>query len=226
MARSKTRRPLSALPVSGLYAITDRSLCEPISIERSVELALRGGASVIQYRDKGGDGARRRREAEALCKTCRAYAVPLIINDDVSLARAVGADGVHIGRDDESLAAARAALGPEAIIGVSCYNRGARALAAQQAGADYVAFGRFFGSSTKPDAIQATPELIRAYRSRIRLPIVAIGGITPENGAELIDAGVDFLAAIGAVFGAGDPEAAARRFAALFAPATSPERPQ
>lgn len=202
----------------GLYAITDSQLTPGAALVPAVAAALRGGARVIQYRDKSADGARREQEAAALNALCRNHGALLIVNDDVELAAAVSASGVHLGRDDPQLAAARRRLGADAIIGVSCYNQLTRAQAAAEQGADYVAFGRFFPSRTKPDAAAATPELLRAARSALDLPLVAIGGITPENGGLLIEAGADMLAVIHGVFGQPDIEAAARRFAALFHP--------
>jgi len=200
----------------GLYAITDATLAARDGVVEQVRQALAGGARVIQYRDKGQDADRRLREASALAALCREQGVPLIINDDVALAVASGAAGVHLGRDDPAIGPARERLGPEAIIGVSCYDRLELALAAAEAGADYIAFGRFFPSSTKPLAVQARPELLREARRRIPLPLVAIGGITPENGRLLIEAGADLLAVIHAVFGQADVVAACRRFAGVF----------
>lgn len=207
---------MNAFRPRGLYAVTGET-SSPGELADQVARAIRGGAALIQYRDKSGAAARRRQAAATLLELCRSAGVPLIVNDDVALARLIGADGVHLGRDDAPLADARAALGPKAIIGVSCYNTLERALRARDAGADYVAFGSFFPSSTKPAAVRAGFDLLRAARSRIDLPIVAIGGITPENGAQLIEAGADLLAVIHGVFGAPDPEHAARRYAALFA---------
>jgi thiamine-phosphate pyrophosphorylase len=200
----------------GLYAITDTALlADGVLVER-VEQAIRGGATLIQYRDKQLSPAQRQRQAAALATVCGNYGVPLIVNDDVALAAAVGAAGVHLGEHDTGLLAARRELGPDAIIGVSCYNRVDRARQAADCGADYVAFGRFFPSSTKPAAIQATPALLADARQAIDLPIVTIGGITPENGRELLSAGADLLAVIHGVFGQPDVEAAARHYAALF----------
>ena len=142
--------------------------------------------------------------------------MPLIVNDDVALAAAVEAAGVHLGHNDAAPAAARDLLGPRAIIGVSCYNRLDLALAARDQGADYVAFGSFFPSSTKPLAVRADIDLLRRARRELRLPLVAIGGITPENGAVLVGAGADMLAVVTGVFGAPDPQAAARAYARLF----------
>lgn len=202
--------------LTGLYAITDSQLTPGAALAPAVEAALRGGARVIQYRDKGSDTARRQQEADALNALCHAHGALLIVNDDVELAAAAGAAGVHLGRDDPQLNAARKRLGSGAIIGVSCYNQLPRAQAAAEQGADYVAFGRFFPSLTKPDAVAATPELLREARRALDLPLVAIGGITPENGGLLLEAGADMLAVIHGVFGQADIEAAARRFAELF----------
>jgi len=207
---------MTPLPGRGLYAITDATLCARLGLEPAVAAALRGGAGMIQYRDKGRDRGRREAEARALLGLCRRHRAPLIVNDDIDLARAVGADGVHVGRDDASVGAARAALGPGAIVGASCYNRLERARAAVEAGADYVAFGRFFPSATKPQAVPADRALVRRARLELEVPIVAIGGITPENGRALVAAGVDWLAVVGGVFAAPDPESAARAYATLF----------
>jgi thiamine-phosphate pyrophosphorylase len=147
---------------------------------------------------------------------CRQHGVLFIINDDVTLAKETRADGVHLGREDVPLAEARKLLGTRAIIGVSCYNELARAQAAQKQGADYVAFGRFFPSRTKPQAVQANLDLLREAKRKLHIPVVAIGGITPENGASLIAAGADALAVIEGVFGQADVRAAAERYARLF----------
>ena len=200
----------------GLYAITDTELLANGILLEHVGQAIRGGASVIQYRDKQLSPAERQLQATALAELCRNRDVPLIINDDVALAASVGAAGVHLGRHDSDLPEARRQLGPDAIIGISCYNRLELARQATASGADYVAFGRFFPSNTKPGAVQAIPALLTEARQAIDVPIVAIGGITPENGGELIRAGADLLAVIHGVFGQPDVEAAARRYAALF----------
>ncbi|HEX9627709.1 MAG TPA: thiamine phosphate synthase [Acidiferrobacterales bacterium] len=203
--------------VAGLYAIADPGCLAAESLPAAVEQALAGGAALIQYRDKLSDAGTRRRLAERLAELCRRLGAPFIVNDDPDLAAAVGADGVHLGRDDPDLASARRALGPRALIGVSCYNDLARAEAATALGADYVAFGSFYASGVKPQAVRAEPELLRAAKRRIAVPLVAIGGITPENGAALIDAGAGALAVISGVFAAADVRAAAARYAALFA---------
>ena len=139
-----------------------------------------------------------------------------IVNDDITLAKQTKASGVHLGREDASVADAREQLGPQAIIGVSCYNELTRAETAQAQGADYIAFGRFFPSRTKPQAVQANPDLLREAKKKLHIPVVAIGGITPENGAALIAAGADALAVIEGVFGQPDIRAAAERYARLF----------
>ncbi len=214
----KLNTAADSTPLSGLYAITDSKLTPGDALLPAVAAALRGGARIIQYRDKGQDSARRHTEAAALNTLCQAHDALLIVNDDAQLAAAIGAAGVHLGRDDTALSDARRLLGPEAIIGVSCYNQLARAQSAAALGADYVAFGRFFPSLTKPDAQAATPELLQAARRTLKLPLVAIGGITPDNGRLLLAAGADMLAVIHGVFGQADIEAAAHRFAELFRP--------
>jgi len=203
--------------ITGLYAIADSTYLTTDQFVPAVRAALDGGARVIQYRDKKCEPKQRETIAHALNVLCREHNVPLLINDDVALAAVVGPAGVHLGRDDPNIAAARAALGPAALIGVSCYNELARAQAAQDAGADYVTFGRFFPSRTKPQAVPAAPALLRAARAVLKIPIVAIGGITPENGATLIEAGADALAVIEGVFNQPDIRAAAERYARLFA---------
>lgn len=199
----------------GLYAITDgRALPALLT---AVQAAIRGGARVIQYRDKTRDGPRRQTEARALLELCRGHGVPLIINDDVELAAALAADGVHLGRVDGDIAAARVRLGPRAIIGASCYDSLSRAIAAAQAGADYVAFGSFFPSLSKPAAPRAPLELLGQARQQLGVPVCAIGGITPENGATLLAAGADMLAVISGLFAANDVLNTARAYAGLFA---------
>nr|VFK58457.1 MAG: thiamine-phosphate diphosphorylase [Candidatus Kentron sp. TUN]VFK60315.1 MAG: thiamine-phosphate diphosphorylase [Candidatus Kentron sp. TUN]VFK67337.1 MAG: thiamine-phosphate diphosphorylase [Candidatus Kentron sp. TUN] len=207
---------MTPLPIQGLYALTDSLLSTPGNLISAVECAIRGGAAIIQYRDKGTDHKRRQEEAQALLTLCRFHKVPLIINDDVELAKVVGADGVHLGKHDLPPSLTREYLGKESIIGVSCYNSIENAERAQQDGADYVAFGRFYPSHTKPHAIHVTVEQLQEFRRHIHLPIATIGGITPENGASLITAGADFLAVIHGIFGQPDIEMAARKYVELF----------
>lgn len=203
-------------PIAGLYAIADSSYLAPQDFVAAAEAALTGGARVLQYRDKHSAPAQRITIARALNDLCRRHAVPFIINDDVELAARVDAAGVHLGRDDSDIGAARAALGKGAIVGLSCYNQLERARAAQAAGADYVAFGRFFTSRTKPQAVPATLDLLRAAHAELKIPIVAIGGITPENGRSLIEAGADALAVIEGVFNQANIRLAAERYSGLF----------
>lgn len=209
----------------GLYAIADSTLLSGARLTYAVAQAIEGGATAVQYRDKGSDPRRRHTEALALAQLCRVYDVPLIVNDDMLLARTAGAAGVHLGRGDPSIAAARKLLGRDAIIGVSCYNDLAMAVDAQARGADYVAFGAFFPSPTKPDAVRAEPTLLRQARRRLRCTIVAIGGITPDDGAALLEAGADALAVISGVFGQQDPAAAARRYGRAFQRTSPKARP-
>jgi thiamine-phosphate pyrophosphorylase len=188
----------------GLYVVTDRVLCGRSGIVAGVAAALAGGAAIVQDRDKTGDLARRECEAERLAQLSGESGALFIVNDDVDLALSCGADGVHLGREDTGIAEARSLLGPDRLIGVSCYDSIERAHEAAAAGCDYVAFGSAYPSPTKPDA------------SEIPLPVVAIGGITPENSPPLIAAGCHALAVISGVFGQDDPRAAAARYTRLF----------
>ncbi len=201
----------------GFYAITDDFLLSEDNLVPAVEQAILGGARLIQYRDKNNTYTQRLAKAESLNKLCHSYQVPLIVNDDIELAAQIGAAGVHIGKSDVDLVTARALLGSSMIIGVSCYDCLDLAVYSERFGADYVAFGAVFPSSTKKKEVQAPLELIRSARGVLRVPIVAIGGITPANAPLLIEAGADSLAAISAVFGHSDVFSAARRFAVLFA---------
>ena len=200
----------------GLYAITDRSLLAGKLLE-SVEAVLRGGAIVVQYRDKSTDTVRRTAEASALLALCQKYGCPLLINDDVELAALIGADGVHLGQTDDSLLAARQRLGPKAIIGATCHDSLDFAAAAAAAGADYLAFGAFYASSTKPLAALARLDTLRAARDRFHLPIVAIGGITADNAVPLLAAGAGAVAVIADLWLTADIEARARTYQTLFA---------
>lgn len=201
-------------PRRGLYALTPDGL-ETSALCVAVEAALTGGAVLLQYRNKLADAELRRSQARALQPLCARYGVPLLINDDLELARDLRADGVHLGESDADIKAARATLGPEAIIGASCYDDLARAERATAAGASYLAFGAFFPSSTKPNARRVSWDLLREA-ARFGLPRVAIGGISADNARPLIAAGADLLAVISDVFDTPDIEAAARRYAVLF----------
>lgn len=198
--------------IKGIYAITQPS---PHLLDQ-VEAVLQAGIALLQYRDKQSSPAQRWAIAQQLQSRCRLAGVPLIINDDVELAYHLQADGVHLGQSDQALAAARHCLGAKAMIGVSCYNQLARAVAAQQAGADYVAFGCFFPSGTKPDAVIADTALLKQARACLGIPIVAIGGITPDNGAALLAAGADVLAVVSGIFAQPVPAQAVARLKRLF----------
>jgi thiamine-phosphate pyrophosphorylase len=201
--------------ISGLYAITQET-DNTAALLATVGAALHGGASVVQYRDKSGDIARQHEQASELLILCRQYGVPLIINDSLRLADLVDADGVHIGRDDGAIRESRLILGADKIIGVSCYQSIELAVNAQAAGADYVAFGSFFPSLTKPDAPLAEMALLQQATHQIHIPIVAIGGIALDNAGSLIDAGADAIAVISALFESEDIATKARQFADLF----------
>ena len=182
----------------GLYALTPDVDDTPVLVAKAAA-ALEGGATAIQYRNKQASASLRQAQALALARLHAARGALFIVNDDPALAANVGADGVHVGEDDASVISARELLGPDRIVGVSCYNDFERARAAVEQGADYVAFGSFFSSSTKPAARHADLELLRRARS-LDVPIVAIGGIDADNAAMLIEAGADAVAVISAVF--------------------------
>jgi len=191
--------------MKGLYAITDTDkLNSEIMLARSEEI-LRAGASLLQYRNKQADQNTRIAEAKELHTLCRQYSVPLIINDDIGLAVQTGADGVHLGKADSTVTDARERLGNKIMIGCSCYNDLDRAQQAAKSGADYIAFGAFFSSPTKPDAAHAKPDIIQIAKQKFKLPVVAIGGITPENGRSLIEAGADMLAVISGLYASETP---------------------
>ena len=200
-------------PHKGLYAITQTDGKTADIVIQQVTSALKGGASVIQYRDKTTSD--KVYLAKKLLTICQQYHVPLLINDDAELAKYIGADGVHIGKDDGGITNARKILGSQAIIGISCYDDINIALQAEKNGVDYVAFGRFFPSNSKPLALPAHIETLRLAKTKINLPIVAIGGILPENGGELLRAGADLLAVIGGIFDK-DPEQSAKDYTTLF----------
>ncbi|MFM2407461.1 MAG: thiamine-phosphate synthase [Pseudomonadota bacterium] len=213
MQKMKPSQPSS---IKGLYAITpdERNTAELL---RKTSLVLQGGARVLQYRNKLAAAELQLVQATALRNLTREFGAILIVNDNALLAQKVAADGVHLGGEDGSIAAARAVLGSDKLIGVSCYNRLDLAHSAVQNGADYVAFGAFFASTVKPNAPVASLALLQQARREIVLPIVAIGGITMANGASLIAAGADSLAVISAVFAAADIKQSAQQFSELAA---------
>ncbi len=203
------------MKLRGLYAITDSQLLAGKWMPY-IEAALDGGLTLLQYRDKSSDEARRLREAEALRDMCARYNAHLIINDDAELAARLGV-GVHLGQTDGPLTPARALLGRQAIIGSTCHSQIELGEQAAKEGASYVAFGRFFNSSTKPGAPTATLDVLDEARARIKLPICAIGGITLDNAAPLVDHGADLLAVVHGLFGAESPQEVTRRARAFNA---------
>ena len=202
------------LRLRGLYAITPET-GDLDTLVGQVRLALDGGARLVQYRAKRHDRRVRQSQAKALLALCRERDVPLIVNDDLELAVAIHADGVHLGREDGDVREARLRL-PSAILGISCYDDPARAAAAAEVGADYAAIGSVFASSTKPDAMRSGLSALAEARRLSGIPIAAIGGITPANAAEAVAAGADMLAVISALFGAPDVAAAARALSRPF----------
>jgi len=205
---------MAAFP-RGLCALTPDEADTRALVAR-VRAAVAGGAAAVQYRNKSANPTLRREQAAALVDICRAAGVPLIVNDNLALALDVGADGVHLGRDDGDLGAARLRLGPDKMLGASCYDRLDLAVQAAAAGADYVAFGSAFASPTKPAAPRAPLALFGQAKRRLSLPLVAIGGITLANAAQVIEAGADAVAVISALFDTADIEARARAFRNLF----------
>lgn len=190
--------------LKGLYAITDERLIEQHNFIQSVDYALQGGSKIIQYRDKSGDPDKRLQQAKALRSLCDEFQAILIINDDIDLAAAVAADGVHLGKDDLAIQQARQQLGTEAIIGISCYDDLALAIEAERNGADYVAFGAMFPSSTKPDARKTSIDIIVKAKQRINIPVCAIGGISRKNIDQITHSGADMAAVISDLFASDD----------------------
>lgn len=213
MSQRYIRLPSRGPALKGLYLITPETVDSARLIERV--RAVLPFAALLQYRDKLSDARAQQERARALKALCDEFDVPLVVNDDIALAKAVDAAGVHLGEGDGAIAEARVQLGDGAIIGASCYDCVDLARAAVAQGADYIAFGALFPSSTKPHARRATPELF-AQAASLGVPRVAIGGITPDNVRMAIAAGADLAAVISGVFDAPDPAAAARTCAAAF----------
>lgn len=201
--------------IKGLYALTPDSTDTEDLLHR-VRQALAGGVQVLQYRNKIADAALKKKQAQALRDVCSEFGVTFIVNDDAHLAKLVNADGVHLGAADGEIKSAREILGSNKLIGVSCYNQLQLARDTVTEGADYVAFGAFFTSTVKPEAAVATLDILRTARAELSVPIVAIGGITAENGAALVQAGADALAIISAVFDAADILLATQNLNKLF----------
>ncbi len=202
--------------LKGLYAITDERLTPKDTLLEQVKECLKGGARIVQLRDKSSPDEALLPLARKLKRLCEGFGAVFLINDRVDLARQADADGVHLGKDDTDMEKARQILGPSAIIGISCYNELERAVFFEKKGADYVAFGSFFPSPTKPDAVKAPIELIVKAKALLNIPVCAIGGITSENARELISQGVDMVAVISDLWKARDIRAKAQMFQRLF----------
>lgn len=205
-----------AYKLHGLYLVTPdwddtRKLLE------ATELALKGGIALLQYRHKTADAAQRQEQAECLQALCRSYQVPFIINDHVDLCMSLDADGIHVGGTDKSVAEVRKLIGPDKILGSSCYGDLQLALSAQAAGASYVAFGGFYPSKVKKYPVTTPPTIVSDWKAQGKVPSVVIGGMTKENSASLVQNGADMVAAISSVYLAGDPQRAVQEFNALFA---------
>ena len=204
------------LRCKGLYVITDCDRLDSNTMFARTEKILEAGISILQYRDKTDDQSRRLQTARTLREMCNNTETIFLVNDDVRLAIDAGADGVHLGKDDSPYTEARSLLGKNAMIGISCYNEIRIARQAQALGADYVAFGAFYQTITKTGTVTARPALLTAAKEELAVPIVAIGGITPENGRDLIHAGADMLAVISSVYYADDPVQVVLTYNALF----------
>lgn len=202
-------------PLRGLYVITPDDPDFDSVLERT-SAAIEGGARIVQYRRKAVGPNTRAVEAVRLADLCRAQGATLLVNDDPRLAADVGADGVHLGRDDGSVAEARAVLGADAVVGVSCYDQLDLALAGERERADYVAFGSFFPSTVKPGAVRPRVALLAEAQAVVSCPVVAIGGITVERARQLVAAGADAVAVISDIFLASDVRARATEYSRLF----------
>jgi thiamine-phosphate pyrophosphorylase len=200
----------------GLYAITDAALISRERFAETVEAAVRSGATMVQLREKDIPAEEVARLGKELLAVTRQYGALLIVNDHPSVALEIGADGVHVGRDDPPVAEARALLGPNIIIGASCYGDVDKAVEAEQAGADYVAFGTPFPSPTKVKRTDISLDIFQAAKQRVNVPIFAIGGININNAAQVIGAGADGIAVVSGIFAASDVGAAAQALARLF----------
>jgi thiamine-phosphate pyrophosphorylase len=207
---------MSDKKIQGVYAITDPYLLSDNILYNSVSQAIDAGISVLQYRNKTASYDLQQQQAECLNTVCQKNQVVFLINDSIQLAKQVSADGVHLGKEDNNVSHAREQLGPSAIIGISCYNQLQRAIDAEQYGADYIAFGRFFSSKTKPHASAADPQIITQAKQKISIPIVAIGGITVENANTVINAGADSIAVINSIFAQKKTFNAAEELVQLF----------
>lgn len=201
--------------ISGLYAVTPDELDTKLLVAK-VEAALKGGARLIQYRNKAAGKSLLLRQSTALLAACRAYGVPLIINDHLDLCAKIDADGLHLGATDPKPGPVRRLLGADKIIGVSCYNQFSLAQEAVSAGANYVAYGACFSSDTKPNAVNAPLSLIAQTKQALNIPVVGIGGITLDNAKQVKDAGADAIAVISTLFDAKDIKAITQQFNSIY----------
>ena len=199
----------------GLYLVTP-NWDDTDRLLDATHQALRAGARLVQYRHKDAPPALRIEQAHALLALCRQHGRPLVINDHLDLCIALDADGIHVGGTDASVAAVRALLGPDKIVGASCYGELALARAAQSAGASYVAFGGFYPSTVKQYPVTTPPAIVARAKAELQVPVVVIGGMTPENARPLVELGADMAAAISSVYLVPDPYGAAREFAGVF----------
>ena len=201
--------------IKGLYAITP-DMADLNTLIHKTQLAIEGGASMVQYRSKIRNHDVKMQQCAAILRLCREYNVPCIVNDDVEICRVLKADGVHLGENDDNIAEVRAILGEDSIIGSSCYDQLNRAKQAQKEGASYVAFGAVFPTPTKPNAPRATLELLREAKSEIQIPIVAIGGITMNNAHDVIETGIDAIAVITSLYESNSIKETAETFSQMF----------
>ena len=201
--------------MQGLYLVTP-NWNDTERLLAATDAALTAGAALVQYRHKDASASLRLEQATALLALCRRHGCPLVINDHLDLCQAIDADGVHLGQSDRDIAIARALLGRDKIVGASCYGDLTLARAARDVGASYLAFGGFYPSPVKKYTFVTAPELLGQARAEFALPLVVIGGMTPENAAPLVARGADMVAAITSVYGAADPQTAAHAFGSLF----------
>lgn len=202
--------------LGGLYVITDSKLMPGDLLFKKSEAALKGGANIIQLRDKTNNEQEVIEIGKKLLTITKKYRVPLIINDDPQIAKIVGADGVHLGEEDPDIQTAREILGKDSIVGVTCYNELENGLIAEKKGADYVAFGTPYSTPTKPGRKPTSLETLIEASKQISIPVFAIGGIFPENAKDILATGVDGIAVITSVFGVNDPEQAVRKFSQIL----------
>ena len=201
--------------IKGLYAITP-DMADSNSLLQKTQLAIEGGAFMVQYRSKIQDRDVKMQQCAAILRLCREYEIPCIVNDDVDMCRVLEADGVHLGEKDDNIAEVRRILGEDAIIGSSCYDQLNRANEAQKEGASYVAFGAMYPTSTKPNAPRASLALLREAKREIQIPIVAIGGITMNNAHDVIETGIDAIAVINSLYESTSIKETAETFSHMF----------